>query len=101
MRLLRIAASLLLGLVTLGSASAEQIANWAAPNYWTPSSESQPRGHHAAMEAKGVAVAATAPLPFVAVAPCRVADTRGNGFSGAYGPPRLSAGVSRDFPMTG
>jgi hypothetical protein len=53
------------------------------------------------MEAKGVAAAAATPLPFVALAPCRVADTRGNGFSGAYGPPSLSAGVSRDFPMTG
>src|SRR6266567_233747 len=101
MRLFRIAASVLLGLASLGSASAEQIANWAAPLYWRASSESQPRDHHAAMEAKGVTVAATAPLPFVAVSPCRVADTRGNGFSGAYGPPRLSIGVSRDFPMTG
>jgi len=100
MRLFRIGASLLLGLASLGSASAEEIANWAAPPYWTAPSESQPRDHHAAMEAKGVATAAATPLPFVAVAPCRVADTRGNGFSGAYGPPSLSAGVSRDFPMT-
>jgi hypothetical protein len=101
MRLSRMGASVLLGLASFGSASAEQIANWAAPPYLTPPSESRSRDHRAAMEHKEVAAAATAPLPFVAVAPCRVADTRGNGFSGTYGPPSLSAGMSRDFSMTG
>jgi hypothetical protein len=43
----------------------------------------------------------TPPLPFVAVAPCRVVDTRGNGFGGAFGPPALAAGILRDFPLAG
>jgi hypothetical protein len=43
----------------------------------------------------------TAPLPFVAVTPCRVVDTRGNGFTGAFGPPALASGLPRDFPLAG
>jgi hypothetical protein len=42
----------------------------------------------------------TGALNFYPLAPCRVADTRsGDGFSGAFGPPALAAGASRDFPM--
>ncbi len=33
----------------------------------------------------------TAPLAFTGITPCRLADTRGNGFSGQYGPPQISA----------
>jgi hypothetical protein len=34
------------------------------------------------------------------VTPCRIADTRvGTGFSGAFGPPSLAAGVTRTFPI--
>lgn len=41
-------------------------------------------------------------LPFIAVFPCRVADTRvGSGFGGAYGPPVLDAGAIRSFPIGG
>jgi trimeric autotransporter adhesin len=43
----------------------------------------------------------TPPLPFVAIDPCRVVDTRGNGFGGPFGPPSLVAGVPRDFPLVG
>jgi endosialidase-like protein len=38
---------------------------------------------------------------FVGLTPCRLVDTRGNGFSGAFGPPALAAGVPRDFPLQG
>ncbi len=38
-------------------------------------------------------------LYFYPMTPCRVADTRGNGFSGSFGPPALVAAASRDFPM--
>jgi hypothetical protein len=41
------------------------------------------------------------PLTFVGIAPCRIVDTRGNGFVGAYGPPALTAGVPRSFTLTG
>jgi Chaperone of endosialidase len=41
---------------------------------------------------------ATSPLPFVSITPCRVADTRGNGFTGAFGPPALVGnGPARAF----
>jgi hypothetical protein len=39
-------------------------------------------------------------LYFYPLTPCRVADTRsGSGFSGAFGPPSLMGGATRDFPM--
>ena len=41
------------------------------------------------------------PLPFIPIAPCRVADTRGNGFGGAYGPPSLVANANRNFTIIG
>jgi hypothetical protein len=43
----------------------------------------------------------TTPLPFVGVTPCRLVDTRGNGFTGPFGPPSLAAGVPRDLPLVG
>lgn len=36
---------------------------------------------------------------FVPVRPCRVADTRGEGFSGDFGAPALNAGTTRNFPI--
>ena len=44
---------------------------------------------------------ATPPLPFIGLNPCRVVDTRGNGFTGQFGPPALVAGASRDFTLAG
>jgi hypothetical protein len=41
-------------------------------------------------------------LYFFSLAPCRVVDTRsvgGSGLSGAFGPPSLGGGATRDFPM--
>jgi hypothetical protein len=35
---------------------------------------------------------------FMRVNPCRLVDTRGNGFTGLYGPPFLTAGTPRSFP---
>jgi len=32
----------------------------------------------------------TSPLAFTGISPCRVADTRGNGFTGQYGPPQIT-----------
>ncbi len=39
------------------------------------------------------------PAVFVAMAPCRLMDTRGNGFTGAFGPPSFSAGETRVIPV--
>jgi hypothetical protein len=85
---------LFLGLIALSlagfAAGSEVISNWPAPATWSP-----PRSH-------GVTTLSEAPpLPFIAVTPCRVADTRGNGFTGAYGPPSIGADTSRPFTITG
>jgi hypothetical protein len=41
-------------------------------------------------------------MPFVAVAPCRVADTRAeSGFTGEFGPPALDAQATRTFTIGG
>ena len=70
----------------------EAIPNWPAPVEWSPHSLS-----------RGVSTmgAITSPLPFIGLTPCRVADTRGNGFTGQYGPPSLVANASRTFTITG
>jgi hypothetical protein len=40
------------------------------------------------------------PLAFYTLAPCRIADTRtGDGFTGAFGPPSLVGGATRNFPF--
>ena len=39
-------------------------------------------------------------LSFYPLSPCRVADTRSyGGFSGDFGPPSITGGTARDFPM--
>ncbi|HLJ47148.1 MAG TPA: SBBP repeat-containing protein [Bryobacteraceae bacterium] len=39
-------------------------------------------------------------LAFYPVTPCRVADTRGNGKTGAFGTPSMGANATRNFPIT-
>jgi hypothetical protein len=43
----------------------------------------------------------TQPIAFVAIAPCRLVDTRGNGFTGSFGPPSMITGTPRVFPVAG
>jgi len=38
-------------------------------------------------------------LLFYAATPCRIADTRGNGFTGAFGAPSMAANATRTFPV--
>ena len=77
----------LLAGVALGG---EPLVNWPSPPTWSP-----PRP-------AGIATfAETNPLPFIAVTPCRIADTRGLGFTAQAGPPALSANVTRDFQISG
>jgi hypothetical protein len=77
-------------------ADAPEVCNWPAPLLWTPPSVRAPG------EARPEAISvASAPLPFIAISPCRLADTRGNGFTGQYGPPILVANATRNFTITG
>jgi hypothetical protein len=72
------------------------ISNWTAPPYWMPA------GPHRGSESRSPeAVAVANPsLAFHATPPCRIADTRGFGFTGPYGPPSLNAGAVRSFAVT-
>ncbi len=87
------AAVILLSLST-ALLEAETIKNWSAPSTWTPPSAQSSGG-------RNPLIVANPPLPFVPVTPCRVADTRGNGFTGQYGPPALAGGVPRNFTIAG
>src|SRR5204863_8599577 len=75
---------------------AEGIVNWPAPLLWTPLSVRAPEGAR-----KEGAATASAPLPFIAITPCRVADTRGSGFTGQAGPPSLTTASTRNFQIGG
>lgn len=79
---------------------ADAIPNWPAPSFWEPPAFGRSAGISGDEADAGVSVlAATAsPMPFVPITPCRVVDTRGNGFIGAYGPPALVGnGLARNF----
>ncbi|HEX9304264.1 MAG TPA: tail fiber domain-containing protein [Thermoanaerobaculia bacterium] len=69
-----------------------EIPNWAAPATWSPARPNE------GLTTMG---AVTSPLPFIGVDPCRIADTRQAGFPAGYGPPALTAGVPRNFTLTG
>jgi glucose/arabinose dehydrogenase len=45
-------------------------------------------------------VSQTLPLRFIPVAPCRIMDTRGSGFTGAFGPPFISGNTIRTVPIS-
>ncbi len=70
----------------------EAIPNWPAPPTWSPGqSDSGGSGM----------TDVTSPLPFIGITPCRIADTRGLGFTGQAGPPSLTANVRRTFQIAG
>ena len=78
--------------------------NWPAPLYWQPSLSQAQKPMAAASEDRPAAAAAVAPtitppLLFVGMAPCRIMDTRGNGFTGSFGPPGISANTWRTVPI--
>ena len=69
----------------------DAIPSWPAPATWSPSRSA------GTLTTQDV----TNPLPFVGLTPCRLIDTRGNGFTGPYGPPSLAAGATRVFSLFG
>ena len=74
-------------------APADNIPNWSVPATWSPARAS---GGIQTM------VDVSEAIPFVAIAPCRIADTRaGQGFSGQAGPPGLTSFMNRNFQITG
>lgn len=76
----------------VGVLCAQSIPNWSAPPYWSAA-----KSHSGGISVQDI----TNPLPFVGLTPCRIADTRGNGFMGQYGPPSLTQGSLRNFTLAG
>ncbi len=78
------------------------VMNWAAPLYW---SNGQPQvsaeADGARVRPKATPALTTSPLPFIAITPCRLVDTRNASYPPGYGPPQLSAGVPRSFVLAG
>jgi len=76
------------------------LRNWPAPLYWQPSRAENAIKPEVKSAASAPAQTPANSLVFVAMTPCRVADTRaGFGFTGSFGPPSLAAGATRSFPI--
>jgi hypothetical protein len=91
------------GLAATGAApedEAGRIANWAAPPFW--SSDSIPTAAKGAAgraaEGRTALVGGVTALPFIALPPCRIIDTRGNApLTGGF----LPAATVRSYTVTG
>jgi hypothetical protein len=84
------------------SAIVGKIADWPAPQYWSPPAQpGSVREREGGTRTEGVEALATSPLPFIGITPCRLVDTRQAGFPAGFGPPALTAGVPRSFALPG
>jgi hypothetical protein len=83
--------------------SLEEIPNWSSAPFWTsPNAIGLERAREASvLDPMAVEAVPTPPVPFTGINPCRIVDTRGNGFTGAYGPPALTQGIPRNFTLAG
>ncbi len=86
-----------------GDALSDGPQNWTAPPYWTPAGNAEGTESAARGAGRQALVTLSGPLPFVAVTPCRVIDTRaGSGFPAGYGQPSLpGGGAQRTFVING
>ena len=95
---------LCLGGLALAQDEELPLANWGAPPYWTPTSTPVSEGETGRMVARSQGMRAQAealpssPLPFVAIAPCRIVDTR-VGVSDGFHQPNFADDESRTFPF--
>jgi N-acetylneuraminic acid mutarotase len=78
----------------------EPIENWPAPPFWSARAPVAAPSD-GSVAPLGADVIPSPPLPFIAINPCRIADTRGLGFTGQAGPPALSANTLRTFQIGG
>src|SRR5215468_2291583 len=80
---------------SLSAQEAARPTNWPAPPLWTAPASSRQSAATEEKTARGEqAEAATSPMPFVAIDPCRILDTRVTG-----GP--IASGLTRDTTLTG
>lgn len=95
------------GILAQGDLLLENPSNWEAPRFALYPSRSfeekleGPEGSFDRIREELEKALPTQESSFVGITPCRMVDTRGNGFGGAYGPPALMADVVRDFTLTG
>lgn len=80
------------------------LRTWSAPPYWVPPAEAE--ADRSAREPRAFPEssprgAPSAPLPFFALPPCRVADTRDGSYPPGYGPPNIPGATTRTFQITG
>jgi hypothetical protein len=93
--------TLLSFLCSFGIAVAQEaIENWPAPASWSLPAHLISKGEVSPSDVEAVEAVPTPPLHFVGITPCRVADTRGNGFTGQYGTPALTP-AGRNMVITG
>jgi hypothetical protein len=94
---------LAIGQQAFSGPSPQEIPNWSSAPFWiSPNAiglEKPSEG--SVLDPMAVEGVPTPPLPFTGINPCRIVDTRGNGFTGAYGPPALTRGSPRNFVLTG
>jgi hypothetical protein len=81
--------------LALAERKEQPVENWIAPASWSPDSSLQASAKNEASSNF------SHPVPFIPLTPCRLADTRGNGFGGAFGPPSMAPGMARNFPAAG
>src|SRR5664280_2216304 len=100
-----VAMSVLSAGVVLAQDQELPLKNWTAPPYWTPSRAAKEGAPEGRMEVSAGRMTASAqalpstPVPFVAIAPCRIIDTRVSNPDGFH-EPNFSDGETRtfDFP---
>ncbi len=88
-------ASLLAGVHALAN-EAVPLRTWGAPAHWQPTAVSA-RPDHGRTSLGTAAAPSPSPLPFIAISPCRVVDTRSG--IGPYQGPILAAASSRTFDI--
>ena len=89
-----------------GRAESDLIENWSAPPYWqataasesTTAADSKTARH--ALDVSALPSAAV-PLPFVALTPCRLVDTRAPAFPAPLGGGFLPAATVRSYTLVG
>jgi trimeric autotransporter adhesin len=77
----------------------EEIRNWTAPPYWSPpaSERAEEAGRAGPGPGREALALPSSALPFVAIPPCRIVDTRGGApFTGG----KYLAGESRDYQFS-
>jgi hypothetical protein len=76
------------------------LKSWEAPLYWQPTQAREERSNAPQATAANMPLGYNA-MVFVAMTPCRIADTRASqGFTGAFGAPSLVGGATgRTFPI--